>query len=91
MSAEQAARQYIDDLLQEAGWHVCDVANADLHAARGVAICTQVSEAGGKVEGGYWLEARDMVTRARRDSQLDVDIECSPKELDRTVGLAGFA
>lgn len=91
MSAEQAATQYIDDLLQEAGWHVYDVANADLHAARGVAIRTQVSEAGGKVEAGLWREARDKVTRARRDSQLDVDFECSPKELDRTVGLAGFA
>ena len=38
MSAEQAARQNIDKLLQEAGWHVCSVAAADLHAARGVAI-----------------------------------------------------
>ena len=38
MSAEQAARQNIDDLLRKAGWHVCDVAAADLHAARGVAI-----------------------------------------------------
>ena len=38
MSAEQAARQNIDQLLQRAGWHVCDVANADLHVSRGVAI-----------------------------------------------------
>jgi type I restriction enzyme R subunit len=38
VSAEQAARQNIDRLLQKAGWHVCDVANADLHASRGVAI-----------------------------------------------------
>jgi len=38
VSAEQAARQNIDQLLQKAGWHVCDVANADLHVSRGVAI-----------------------------------------------------
>ena len=38
MSAEQAARQNIDEFLRMAGWHVCDVAAADLHAARGVAI-----------------------------------------------------
>lgn len=38
MSAEQAARQNIDNLLRKAGWHVCDLAAADLHAARGVAI-----------------------------------------------------
>ena len=38
MSAEQAARKNIDNLLRKAGWHVCDLAAADLHAARGVAI-----------------------------------------------------
>lgn len=38
MSAEQAARQNIDKLLSLAGWYVCDVAEANIHAARGVAI-----------------------------------------------------
>ena len=38
LSAEQAARQNIDRLLQMAGWHVCEVAAADIHAACGVAI-----------------------------------------------------
>lgn len=38
MSAEQAARKTIDELLGKAGWHVCDVCDADLHASRGVAI-----------------------------------------------------
>jgi type I restriction enzyme R subunit len=38
MSSEQTARQHIDALLAAAGWHVCDYAQADLHAARGVAI-----------------------------------------------------
>lgn len=38
MSAEQAARKTIDELLGKAGWHVCDVSDADLRASRGVAI-----------------------------------------------------
>lgn len=35
---EQLARGNIDRLLQAAGWHVCDAAAANIHAARGVAI-----------------------------------------------------
>jgi type I restriction enzyme R subunit len=35
---EQQARSNIDTLLQAAGWHVCDAAAANIHAARGVAI-----------------------------------------------------
>ena len=35
---EQQAREEIDRLLQAAGWCVCDLAEANIHAARGVAI-----------------------------------------------------
>jgi type I restriction enzyme, R subunit len=35
---EQQARSNIDALLVAAGWHVCDAAAANIHAARGVAI-----------------------------------------------------
>jgi type I restriction enzyme R subunit len=38
MTPEQRARQSIDTLLQQAGWHVCDMANANIHASRGVAL-----------------------------------------------------
>ncbi len=38
MTPEQKARVSIDTLLQQAGWHVCDMANANIHAARGVAL-----------------------------------------------------
>jgi type I restriction enzyme R subunit len=38
MSPEARARQSIDALLTQAGWHVCNVADANIHAARGVAI-----------------------------------------------------
>ncbi len=38
MTPEQKARVSIDTLLQQAGWHVCDMASANIHAARGVAL-----------------------------------------------------
>ncbi|MEI2679651.1 MAG: hypothetical protein V9G29_18375 [Burkholderiaceae bacterium] len=46
-------------------------------------IKTEVTEAGAKVEAGYWLEVRDKATRARRDWQLDDDFDYAPEELDR--------
>src|SRR5665647_2982609 len=38
MTPEQKARVSNDALLQQAGWHVCDIAHANIHAARGVAL-----------------------------------------------------
>lgn len=38
MTPEQKARVSIDVLLKQAGWHVCDMAHANIHAARGVAL-----------------------------------------------------
>ena len=38
MTPEQRARVDIDRLLAGAGWHVCDLADANIHATRGVAI-----------------------------------------------------
>ena len=43
---EQAARETIDRLLAAAGWLVCDVHEADIHAAPGVAIREFVLDAG---------------------------------------------
>ena len=48
-------------------------------------IRTEVTQAGAKVEAGYWLEVRDTATRARRDWQLDDDFDYAPEELDRSV------
>jgi type I restriction enzyme, R subunit len=48
-------------------------------------IKTEVTEAGAKVEAGYWIEVRDKATRARRDWQLDDDFDYAPEELDRSV------
>ena len=38
MSLEATARETIDRLLRAEGWYVCDVAQTNLYAARGVAI-----------------------------------------------------
>ena len=38
MTPELKARQEIDRLLAAAGWQVCDMAQANIHAARGVAV-----------------------------------------------------
>ena len=38
MTPEARARQTIDALLTQAGWHVCNILDANIHAARGVAL-----------------------------------------------------
>ena len=38
MTPEARARQTIDVLLMQAGWHVCSTGDANIHAAPGVAI-----------------------------------------------------
>jgi type I restriction enzyme, R subunit len=48
-------------------------------------IKTEVTEAGAKVEKGYWLETLDKATRRRTAWQLDEDFEYEPAELDRAV------
>jgi type I restriction enzyme R subunit len=48
-------------------------------------IKTDVTEKGGKVEKGLWVDRRSKQTRKKRWEQLDEDLEYSPKELDRSV------
>lgn len=38
MTPEQQARVSIDALLQQAGWHVCSMADANIHATSGVDV-----------------------------------------------------
>jgi type I restriction enzyme, R subunit len=48
-------------------------------------IRTEVTEAGSKVEAGYWVQVLDRDTRRKSDWQLDEDFEYDPAELDRSV------
>jgi type I restriction enzyme R subunit len=48
-------------------------------------IRTQVSEQGGTVEKGFYVDKRHKQTRARRWEQLDEDLTYGSKDLDRSV------
>jgi type I site-specific restriction endonuclease len=59
MTPEARARREIDRLLGAAGWHVCDVTAANLHAARGVAIREFPLNAGhGEADYLLYVDAR---------------------------------
>jgi type I restriction enzyme R subunit len=48
-------------------------------------IRTEVTEAGARVEAGYWVQVLDRDTRRKSDWQLDEDFDYDPAELDRSV------
>lgn len=48
-------------------------------------IKTQISEKGSRVEAGYYIDKRDKLTRKKRWSLLDEDLEYIPNQLDREV------
>jgi type I restriction enzyme R subunit len=48
-------------------------------------IKTDVTERGGKVEKGFYVDKRSKETRKRRWEQLDNDLEYLPQQLDRSV------
>ena len=48
-------------------------------------IRTQITQSGGQVEAGHYVDKRDKKTRAVRWEQLDDDLEYAPNQLDRDV------
>jgi type I restriction enzyme R subunit len=48
-------------------------------------IKTQVTESGGKVEKGFYVDKRNKLDRSKRWEQLDEDLTYSAPELDRSV------
>src|ERR1035437_1187274 len=48
-------------------------------------IRTEVTEAGGKVDAGYYVDLRDRETRKVRWQELDEDFDYDPNQLDREV------
>ena len=48
-------------------------------------IKTAITEQGGQVEAGYYVDKRDRETRAVRWEQLDDDFQYDPNQLDRDV------
>jgi type I restriction enzyme R subunit len=48
-------------------------------------IRTQITQQGGQVEAGHYIDKRDKKTRAVRWEQLDEDLQYAPNQLDRDV------
>ena len=48
-------------------------------------IRTQITQSGGQVEAGHYVDKRDKKTRAVRWEQLDDNLEYAPNQLDRDV------
>ena len=61
---------------------VADGVNVGYHVYR---IRTKISEEGGKVDAGQFVEKRDRLTRKQEAEQLDEDLIYVSNELDRTV------
>ncbi|MGH7862357.1 MAG: DEAD/DEAH box helicase family protein, partial [Candidatus Dormibacteraceae bacterium] len=61
---------------------VADGVNVDYEVYR---IRTKITEAGGTIEKGFYVDRRDRLTRARRWEQLDDDLTYDPARLDREV------
>ena len=61
---------------------VADGVNVDYEVYR---IRTKITEQGGTVEAGYYVDKRDKLTRRVRWEQLDYDLEYAAKQLDRDV------
>jgi type I restriction enzyme R subunit len=61
---------------------VADKVNVDFDVYR---IRTSISEGGGKVEKGTWLQVRDRATRKKRWEELDDDLTYAPNELNSNV------
>ena len=61
---------------------VADGVNVDFDVYR---IRTEITERGGNVEAGYYVEMRDRATRAIRLEYLDDDLEYPASDLDRKI------
>lgn len=61
---------------------VADGVNVDYDVYR---IKTDITEKGGKVEAGYYIDKRNKRTRKVRWEQIEEDLEYSAEELDRSV------
>jgi type I restriction enzyme R subunit len=61
---------------------VADAVNVDGQVYR---IRTAITEGGGKVDAGYFVDKRDRLTRKRRWEELDDDLVYTANQLDRDV------
>ena len=84
MPSKQTFGFFNQNLVMESGHEqaVADGVNVNYDVYR---IRTQVTEAGSKVEAGYYVDLRDKLTRKVRWEQLDEEFAYDPSQLDRGV------
>lgn len=70
---EQQAREEIDRLLAAAGWQVCGLAQANIHAARGVALREFPLEAG--------FGFADYLLSIAREAETEAEVEANLKRV----------
>ena len=84
---EEEAREKIDSLLDGAGWHVCDLKDANIHAHRGVAIREFSLKPGhGSADYLFYLDGRAAgVIEAKKIGSTLTGVEIQSKKY--TLGL----
>jgi type I restriction enzyme R subunit len=82
--SKQTIGFFFENLVMEYGHDraVADGVNVGYDVYR---IRTQVTEAGGKVEKGWYVDKRSKLDRKTRWEQLDEDLEYEGRDLDRSV------
>jgi type I restriction enzyme R subunit len=82
--SKQTIGFFFENLVMEYGHDraVADGVNVGYDVYR---IRTQVSEAGGKVEKGWYVDKRSKLDRKTRWEQLDEDLDYEGRDLDRSV------
>jgi type I restriction enzyme R subunit len=82
--SKQTFGYFNQNLVMEYGHEqaVADGVNVDFDVYR---IRTKITEAGSKVEAGFYVDRRDRESRRKRWERLDADLVYGPSELDRDV------
>jgi type I restriction enzyme R subunit len=82
--SKQTLGYFNQNLVTEYGHEqaVADGVNVDFDVYR---IRTRITEHGGKVDAGFWVDRRDRETRRVRWEKLDEDLAYDPNQLDRDV------
>ncbi len=88
MTPEQKARVGIDALLVQAGWHVCNVANANIHAAVGVATTQKFAPLGLLREVPVLLPPLAEQSRIVAEVEAEVDTNLKRAQALRQATLA---
>ena len=99
MTPEQKARVSIDALLVQAGWHVCNVADANIHASTGVAIPEFPLNSGfgfadylryvnGKACGVIAAKKQGSIREVEVEAEVETNVQCAQALRQATLAKA---